>query len=60
MPNKTPHVKPNTTQGGNKMKCSFCGTKINSLNKDQDVCDECAHSIDELSNGKGDDEDEDE
>lgn len=42
------------------MKCSFCGTKIKSLNKDQDVCDECMHSIDELSNGKGGDEDEDE
>lgn len=45
-------------QGGNMMKCSFCGKKFEPLEKDQDVCEDCMHSVEELTNGKGDDEDE--
>lgn len=48
----------NTIQGGNIMKCSFCGRTFEPSEKDQDVCEDCIHSVDELSNGKGDDDDE--
>jgi DNA-directed RNA polymerase subunit RPC12/RpoP len=40
------------------MKCSFCGAKFTSVDPDQKVCDDCKHAVEELSNGKGDDEDE--
>lgn len=38
------------------MKCSFCG-KTFSPAYNEDVCEDCMHSVDELSNGKGGDED---
>lgn len=47
----------NTIQGGNTMKCDFCG-KIFTPAFDEDVCEECMYAVHELSNGKGDDEDE--
>ena len=40
------------------MKCQFCGKKYTSTDQDQEVCDDCMPSLEELSNGKGDDEDE--
>ena len=40
------------------MKCSFCGVNFKPLEPKQKVCEDCKHSVDELSNGKGDDEDE--
>ena len=40
------------------MKCSFCGVIFKPLKKDQDVCEKCVHSVDELTDGKGDDNDE--
>ncbi len=40
------------------MLCSFCGKKFIPLKKDQDVCDECIHSVEELTDGKGDDDDD--
>lgn len=50
--------EPNTIRGGNIMKCSFCGKNFKPLKKDQDVCEDCINSVEELSNGKGDDDDE--
>jgi len=58
MPNKMLLVGQNIIQGGNNMTCQFCGKNFKPLKPDQEVCDKCVHSIDELSNGKGDDEDE--
>lgn len=58
MPSKMQPAKPNTTRGGNKMKCSICGTKYKPLTEDQTVCEDCFETLEELSNGKGDDEDE--
>ena len=60
MQNKMQLVKQNTTQGGSKMKCSFCGKNFKPINKDEDVCEDCVHSVEELTNGKGEDEDDDE
>ena len=40
------------------MKCSFCGKQFKPLEKNQDICEECIHSVDELTNGKGDEDDE--
>lgn len=54
-------VKLNSTLGGNNMeKCSFCGKNFKPLEPEQTVCENCLHSVEELTNGKGDDEDEDE
>ena len=58
MLNKMQLVEQNITRGGNIMKCSFCGKNFKPLKKDQDVCEDCVHSVDELTNGKGDDDDE--
>ena len=57
MLNKMQHEEQNLIQGGNDMKCSFCG-KIFEPAYDENVCEECMHSVDELSNGKGGDDDE--
>lgn len=38
------------------MKCSFCGKTFKPSKKDQDVCEDCINSVDELTNGKGDDD----
>lgn len=56
MPSKMQLERLNTIQGGNIMKCSFCGRTFEPSEKDQDVCEDCIHSVDELSNGKGDDD----
>lgn len=40
------------------MKCSFCGEDLKNPDKDQDICENCKYSVEELSNGKGDDEDD--
>lgn len=40
-----------------KNKCSFCG-KVFEPVYDEDVCEDCIHSVDELSDGEGDDDDE--
>jgi len=54
-------VKLNSILGGNNMeKCSFCGKNFKPLEPEQTVCEKCIHSVEELTNGKGDDEDEDE
>ena len=60
MLNKMRLDEQNTTQGGKNMKCSFCGKTFKPINEDQDVCSKCEPSVEELSNGKGDDEDDDE
>ena len=39
------------------MKCSFCG-KVFKPAYDEDVCEDCIHSVDELTGGKGSDDDE--
>lgn len=39
------------------MKCSFCKKKFTPVAKET-VCDNCKDSVEELSNGKGEDEDE--
>ena len=43
-----------TIQGGSIMKCSFCGKKFEPV-VDEDVCKDCMHSVNELTDGKGDD-----
>lgn len=48
---------PNTIQGGNKMKCLFCNKVFEPIT-DETVCDECIGSIEELSNGKEENEDD--
>lgn len=50
------NVEPNTGQGGNNMQCIFCGKNFKPVDEDQDVCDKCAKTAEELSNGKGDDD----
>lgn len=57
MPSKMQLGGLSIIQGGNGMKCSFCG-KIFKTAYDEDVCEDCTHSVDELTNGKGDDDDE--
>lgn len=49
--------EPNLIQGGNMMKCSFCGKKFKPV-VDEDVCEDCIHSVDELTNGKEENEDD--
>ena len=39
------------------MKCTFCDKNFKPV-FDEDVCEECIHSVDELTNGKGESEDE--
>lgn len=39
------------------MKCTFCGRTFEQV-YNEDVCEECMYSVDELSNGKGDDEED--
>ena len=56
MPSKMQNVEPNTEQGGNNMQCIFCGKNFKPVDEDQDVCDKCAKTAEELSNGKGDDD----
>ena len=43
------------------MKCSLCGKKYEPSTPDQIYCTDCTdciETVDELTNGKGDDEDE--
>lgn len=58
MHNKMQLEELNTIQGGKIMKCSICGTHFSPTLEGQDICDNCIHSLDELTNGKGDDKDE--
>ena len=39
------------------MKCEFCGKEFKPR-KEEEVCQNCIHSVDELTNGKGDDKNE--
>lgn len=57
MPNKMQLVELNTIQGGNKMKCTFCDKEFTPV-VEEDVCEDCMHAVDELTNNKGDDADE--
>lgn len=38
------------------MKCEFCGKDIEMLTNDLLICEDCIHSVDELTNGKGEDD----
>lgn len=40
------------------MKCSFCNVNFTPTIVGQEVCDDCLSSVEELTNGKGDDEDD--
>lgn len=40
------------------MKCSFCEKEFEPV-YNEDVCEDCIYSVDELTNGKGDDDDDD-
>ena len=40
------------------MNCSLCGKKYEPSTPDQIYCKDCIETVDELTNGKGDDEDE--
>jgi predicted amidophosphoribosyltransferase len=57
MLNKTNYEDQNPIRGGKLMKCSFCGKKFEPV-ADEDVCENCIHSVDELTNGKEENEDE--
>lgn len=57
MQNKTQLVELNTIQGGNNMKCSFCEKEFKPTGE-EDICPKCTGAVEELTNGKGDDEDE--
>lgn len=57
MLNKMPPEGLNTIQGGSEMKCTFCG-KIFTPTYDEDVCEDCIYSVDELTDGKEENEDE--
>lgn len=57
MLNKTQHEEPNTIIRGDNMKCSFCENEFEQV-ADEDICENCMHSVDELTDGKGDDENE--
>ena len=39
-----------------QLKCSFCGKNFEPV-VDEDVCEDCIHSVDELTNGKEENED---
>lgn len=39
------------------MKCSFCEKEFEPVHN-EDICEDCIHSVDELTNGKGDDSDD--
>lgn len=41
------------------MKCDFCGKKFEPT-KDETVCKDCIHSVEELTNGKEEEEKDDE
>ena len=58
MPNKMQLVELNTIRGGNVMKCIICSRPVEPENNEQDVCPNCAPAVDDLMNGRGDDEDE--
>lgn len=58
MPSKMQLERLNTIQGGNIMKCSFCEKEFEPV-YNEDVCEDCIYSVDELTNGKGDDDDDD-
>lgn len=57
MLNKMQLEERSIIRGGNVMKCSFCGKKFEPV-FDEDVCEDCVHSVDELTDGKGDDTNE--
>ena len=38
-------------------KCLICGKPLSKDSNDDQICDSCEETRDELSNGKGDDED---
>ena len=40
------------------MKCSICQTDFEPENAGQDVCEECGLVLDNLCDGKGDDDDD--
>lgn len=58
MQNKTQLEELKQIQGGSTMKCSFCNKEFKPIEENQEVCENCKDSVDELSNGKGEDEDE--
>ena len=57
MLNKMPLDELNIIHGGKIMKCSFCKKEFTPITN-EDVCEDCKYSVDELSNGKGDEDDE--
>lgn len=40
------------------MKCSICEQEFTSENEEQDICDECLPAVEDLCDGKGEDDDE--
>lgn len=58
MPNKMQLDELNIIQGGRHMKCSICGVHFTPKTEEQNTCNDCIRSLEELTNGKGDDEDE--
>lgn len=40
------------------MNCSFCNKTFKPSEPGQTICDDCKETVDELTNGKEDDEDE--
>jgi len=56
MPNKMRLEELSITQGGNKMKCSFCGKELKNSEQDQNICNNCISAVEELTDGREEDE----
>ena len=56
MQNKMQLVELNIIQGGNEMKCAFCGRELKTSEQDQTVCNNCINSVEELTDGREEEE----
>lgn len=56
MQNKMQLDELNTIRGGNKMKCAFCGRELKTSEQDQTVCNNCINSVEELTDGREEEE----
>ena len=43
-------------EGVTKMKCAFCGRELKTSEQDQTVCNNCINSVEELTDGREEEE----